>query len=59
MLFAKGQIKPKADCCAVDSPKKRTNEFVLFAFCFSQQTKQIRSFFFGRIYGAIHAFDFI
>ena len=29
---AKGHIKPKADWRAVDSPKKRTNEFVLFAF---------------------------
>ena len=29
---AKGQIKPKADWRAVDSPKKQTNEFVLFAF---------------------------
>ena len=28
----KGQIKPKADGRAVDSPKKRTNEFGLFAF---------------------------
>ena len=28
----KGQIKPKAHWRAVDSPKKRTNEFVLFAF---------------------------
>ena len=28
----KGQIKPKADWHAVDSPKKRANEFVLFAF---------------------------
>ena len=28
----KGQRKPKADWCAVDSPKKRTKEFVLFAF---------------------------
>ena len=28
----KGQIKPKADLRAVDSPKKRTNKFVLFAF---------------------------
>ena len=27
---SKGQIKLKADCRAVDSPKKRTNEFVLF-----------------------------
>ena len=27
----KGQIKPKADWRAIDSPKKRTNEFVFFA----------------------------
>ena len=26
----KGQIKPKADWRTVDSPKKRTNEFVCF-----------------------------
>ena len=26
---AEGQIKPKADWRAVDSPKKRTNQFVL------------------------------
>ena len=31
-IIIKGQIKPKADWRAVDSPKKRTNEFVLFAF---------------------------
>ena len=30
--LSKGQIKPKADSCAVDSPKRQTNEFVLFAF---------------------------
>ena len=30
--FPKGQIKPKADRRAVDSTKKRMNEFVLFAF---------------------------
>ena len=29
--IAKGQIKPKADWRAVDSPKKRMNEFELFA----------------------------
>ena len=28
----KGQIKPKTDWRAVDSPKKQTNEFVLFVF---------------------------
>ena len=27
----KGQIKPEADWRAVDSPKKRTNEFGFFA----------------------------
>ena len=27
----KGQIKPKADLRAIDSPKKRTNEFVFIA----------------------------
>ena len=31
-LIIKGQIKPKADWHAVNSPKKRTNKFVLFAF---------------------------
>ena len=46
----KGQIKPKADLRAVDSPKKRTNEFVLFAF-HGKQNKFFRSIF-GRIYGA-------
>ena len=34
----KGQIKPKADWCAIDSPRKRTNEFVFCVFfCFSRQ----------------------
>ena len=28
----KGQIKSKADWRAIDSPKNRTDEFVLFAF---------------------------
>ena len=28
----KGQIKPKGDWWAVDSPKKQTNGFVLFVF---------------------------
>ena len=30
--FAKGQLISKADWHAIDSPKKRTDEFVLFAF---------------------------
>ena len=29
---AKGQLILKADWCAIDSPKKRTDELVLFAF---------------------------
>ena len=32
LVPTKGQINSKADWSAVDSPKKRTNEFVLFAF---------------------------
>ena len=43
----KGQIKLKADWRAVDSPKKRMDEFDLFAV----QIKFV-SLFFGRVYGA-------
>ena len=32
MSLYKGQIKPKADRRTLDSPKKRTDELVLFAF---------------------------
>ena len=40
----KDQIKPQADLCTVDSPKKRTTEFgFLFAV---KRKKQIRSFVF-------------
>jgi hypothetical protein len=42
----KGQIKTKADWRAVDSPKKRTNEFVLFAFFLFTANKTNRSFIF-------------
>ena len=51
---AKGQIKPKADLCAEDSPKKQTNEricFVCFVAFHSKQNKFVNSVF-GRIYGA-------
>ena len=41
----KGQIKPNADWRAVDSPKKQTNEFVMFA-----NTANKTNSFFGRIY---------
>ena len=30
--IAKGQIKPKADWRAIDSPKKQTNEFVFYLY---------------------------
>ena len=43
MVYTKGQIKPKADWRAVDSPKKRTNEFVLFAFLLFTANKSISS----------------
>ena len=29
-LLTKGQIKPKVDWCAIDSPKKQKNELVSF-----------------------------
>ena len=35
----KGQIKPKAYWRAVDSPKKQTNEFVLFAYLLLTEIK--------------------
>ena len=52
--LAKDQIKLKADWSAIDSPKQRTNKFVLFAFFafHSKQSKFVRSFIFGRIFGA-------
>ena len=46
----KGQIKPKADWHAVDSPKKRPNEFTLFAFLLLTANKT--NSFVGRVYGA-------
>ena len=43
IVVNKGQIKPKADWCAVDSPKKRKNEFV-FSYSEKQKSKKIHSF---------------
>ena len=40
----KGQIKPKADWHAIDSPKKRMNEFGFFAMTVRKYLKQIGSF---------------
>ena len=39
----KGQIKPKADWRAIDSPKKRTNEFVFFAMTVRKYLKLVVS----------------
>ena len=44
MQVTKGQIKPKADWRAVDSPKKQTNKFVFFAV--KSKKAKIRSFVF-------------
>jgi hypothetical protein len=53
-MDAKGQLISKADWRAIDSPKKRMDELVLFAFLLfvhGKQIKFVRSFF-GRIYYA-------
>jgi hypothetical protein len=58
-LATKGQIKPKADLGAVDSPRKQTNKFVFFAVKSkkSNKNKFICSFF-GRICGVPICFWF-
>ena len=38
-ILSKGQIKPKADLRAVDSPKKQTKEFGVFAVKSKKATK--------------------
>ena len=57
----KGQIKQEADWRAIDSHKKRTNEFVLFAFLlFTAKKKQSCSFnFWENLRHAQTAFGFI
>ena len=48
MLAAiKGQLISKANCQAVDSPKKRTNEFAFFDLksCYLVKSNAVRSFF--------------
>ena len=57
-VFTKGQIKPKADWRAIDSPKKRTNEFVFF--CHEKQ-KKTNSFvrFLGQSTARQSAYGFI
>ena len=47
LVLSKGQIKPKVDWHATDSPKKRTNKFGFFAIAVRKyMKKQIRSFVF-------------
>ena len=47
MFCPKGQLISKADWCAVDSPKKRTDQFDLFAVKSKKaKKKQIRPFVF-------------
>ena len=58
--FSKGQIKPKADWRAVDSPEKRTNEFGYFALK-SKKAEKTNSFvrFFGESTVRQSAYGFI
>ena len=60
MMNTKGQIKPKADWRAADSPKKQTNEFVFVAFLLFTAKKQ-NSFvrFLGESTAHKSAFGFI
>ena len=47
----KGQLISKANCQAVDSPKKRTNEFAFFDLksCYVVKSNAFRSFFFENL----------
>ena len=60
ILTPKGQIKPKVDWCDIDSPKKQTNKFVLFAFLLFTANKT-NSFvhFLGESMARQSAFGFI
>ena len=59
-FLAKGQIKPKADWHAVDSPKKLMNKFVLFAFLLFMVNKtNLFVRFLENLRPAQTAFDFI
>ena len=58
MIFAKGQIKLKAGLRAVDSPKKRMNKFMLFAF-FTFHGKQNKFvYIFGKSTARTNCFRF-
>ena len=61
-FLTKGQLKPKADLRAIDSPKELTDEFVLFAFLLftANKSNQIRLFvFYENLRCANPAFGFI
>ena len=45
-LLVKGQLVSKADWRAIDSPKKRMDEFACLLFYSSRQTNQIRPYVF-------------
>ena len=56
----KGQIKLKADWRVIDSPKKRTDEFVLFAFLLFMASKSNSSVrFFGESTARQSVYGFI
>ena len=58
-ISIKGQIKPKADWCAVDTPKKQMNEFVLFVFLLFTAKKTNLFVFRENLRRANSAFGFI
>ena len=60
MQLFKGQIKPKSDSDAVDSPKKRTHQFILFAMK-SKKANKTNSFvrFLGESTAHKSAYGFI
>ena len=62
--MTKGQIKPKADWRAADSPKKQTNEFVFVAFLLftakkKKERKKLFVCFLGESTASKSAFGFI
>ena len=46
-VITKGQLISKANCQAIDSPKKQTDEFTFFDLksCYVVKSKAVRSFF--------------
>ena len=61
MTPPKGQIKRQADCHAVDSRKKRMNEFGFFLLFYSSRQKKTNSFvpFLGECTAHKSAYGFI